>query len=162
MVWWGNMFMKSKIKKQHNLFFILVFLIFITGCIDVKQPTISGSATIKNIYIEYDLDIILNNTNNFDFSVGDISIIMQRTNGENIAMGTILGGRISKHNSKHFYGVLSFENTLLNAQEDDVIYLIIDTIATGGIWPLESEEKIYRKIEINNPIKGKTELEINI
>ncbi|MCK5039771.1 MAG: hypothetical protein KAR87_02275 [Candidatus Aenigmarchaeota archaeon] len=154
--------MKFKIKRYYKLFLVLVLLVFISGCVEVKQPTVTGSATIKHINIEYDLDILLTNPNNFDFTVTDISIVLQRENGENIGMGTILGGIISKQDSKHFYGVLRLEDSILIAQYDETVYLIIETTAKGGIWPIEKKEKIYRKIKMNNPIKGKTELEINI
>ena len=141
---------------------MFVLIVFITGCVEVKQPTVTGSATIKHINIEYDLDIIFTNPNDFDFTMTDISIVLQRENGENIGIGTIQGGKISKQNSKHFYGVLILGDSILRAQYDETIYLIIETTAKGGIWPIEKKEKIYRKIEMNNPIKGKTELEINI
>ena len=154
--------MKYKPKKYYRQFFMLVLIVFIMGCVEVKQPTVNGSATIKHITIEYDLDIVLTNPNNFDFTVSDISVFLQRKNDENIGTGTISGGRIRKQDSKHFYGMLEIKDTLLNAQNDEKIYLIIDTTAKGGIWPLEKEEKIYRKIEMDNPIKGKTELEIKI
>lgn len=152
-----------KLKNLFIIYFIVILLIFISGCVDVKQPTVTGSATIKHIKIDYDLDILITNPNDFDFEVGDISIKLDRWNGENIGSGTIMGGSIPKGSSKHFYGTLGFEDNILKAQYDEKVYVVIETMAKGKICFIicsEQEEKIYKKIEINNPIKGKTEVEI--
>lgn len=152
--------------KNITTLFVVVLIIFIMvfslGCVNVQEPKVTGYATMKSIRIVYDLDITITNPNSFDFTVSDIAIRLERVNGETIGRGTISGGTVPANSSKRFYGTLELGDNLLKAQNDEKVYLIVDATARGSMFIFSQEQKIHRKIEIVNPLKGKTQVEIKI
>lgn len=134
----------------------------LSGCVNVQEPKVSGYAVMEHVKISYQLGLTITNPNSFDFTVSDISIRLERANGELIGTGTISGGRVAANSSKHFYGTLELGDNLLKAQSDEKVYLIVDATAKGSMFIFSQERKIHKKIEIINPLKGKTQVEVRI
>ncbi len=141
---------------------IISLMIVSAGCIDVKEPEVVGTASIKHLEIEYGIDLTISNPNDIAFKVSDIEVTLRRTNGEVIGSGIIKGDEIPEKSSKKLVGILKIGDTLLKAQEDEKIVIVIDGTAKGGILLFQKTFPIHKEREIINPLKGKTQLNIEL
>ena len=143
---------------------ILVPILFVSGCPEYIESEVTGAATIQHINIDYKIDLTIKHPNDFDFTISSINIVLKRTNGEFIGSGTINTGTIAKHSTKHVYGNLKIGDALLKAENDAQIALTVDATATAkpSWWIPTQTEKIHKYTLIENPMKGKTELQITI
>lgn len=146
-----------------NIFLILLFLTpLFNGCLDLKEPEVKGTASISHIELEYVIDLTISNPNDMDFKVTDIQIKLLRTNGEVIGSGIIIGDTVPKKDSKKLEGTLKIGDSLLEAQNDEKIIIVVDGTAKVGIFLLQKSFPLHEEREIMNPLEGKTQLDIEL